>query len=384
MNNKTPRNALLRRTSLACSLTSLIGLLVAGCSQGTRADRPTGGVRVEPISDTSSNRSSAGAVAGVPLGAIRVSPWDPPVIDGPDGVLVETSNYAFHTTLEDGWLYEKMPAFLEKALEHYRTAIIELPEPRRPLETYIFSERGQWQSFTRLILPGEAGLYLSLGKGGYTTDKKAVLYDIGRWDTLCITAHEGWHQYAQSMFAESLPAWFDEGVATWMEGCRFDRSADEPTFMPWRNFERFNELRRCVRIGRMYPLYDLLAQPPEFFLKNGREHLLAYYAQIWAFMHFLMEGEDGRYRSGVERVLEDARDGRLGRTMATSPQLDRLSERERASLSARGLTLAVVYFNGDLDELEREYREFIQSISGRGAGGAVARGRSPLAEQASE
>ena len=330
---------------------------------------------------TESAMSSAGAVAGIPLGATRVTAWDPPVLEGPDGVLVDTRNYAIHTTLEDGWLFEKIPIFLEKALEHYRTAIIDLPAPDERLETFIFGERGQWQAFTRLILPGEAGIYLSLGKGGFTTGSKAVLYDIGRWDTLCITAHEGWHQYAQAMFAESVPAWFDEGIATWMEGCRFDRSAEEPSFMPWRNFERFNELRRSVRIGRMYPLRDLLAKPPEFFLKNGREHLLSYYAQVWAFMHFLMEGEDGRYRSGVERVLEDARDGRLRRTMVNSPQLTRLSAEERASLRDRGLILAVAYFNGDLDELEREFRSFIRIITGRGTGGAVARGRSPLSLQ---
>jgi hypothetical protein len=339
---------------------------------------------METISGLTEGRSSAGAVAGLPLRAIRVTPWDPPVIDGPDGALVGTEHYNMYTTLEDGWLYEKMPSFLETALEHYRTAVIDLPAPRNPLDTYIFSERGQWQAFTRMLLPGEAGIYLSLGKGGFTTDSKAVLYDIGRWDTLCITAHEGWHQYAQAMFAESVPAWFDEGLATWMEGCRFDRSEDKPTFMPWRNFERFNELRRCARIGRMYPLHDLLTKSPQFFLKSGREHLLAYYAQVWAFMHFLMEGEDGRYRSGVERILEDARDGRLGRTMATSPQLNRVGDGQRMVRASRGLALAIVYFNADLDELETEYRRFLATVVGRGSGSAIARGRSPIASQRPE
>lgn len=313
--------------------------------------------------------------------AQRLEAWDPPVAEGPTGSLIVTDNYQMYTTLEDGWLYEKMPAFLETALEHYRSAVIDLPPPPEPLDTYIFSERNQWQAFTRMLLPGEAGVYLSLGKGGFTTDTKAVLYDIGRWDTLCITAHEGWHQYAQATFKESLPAWFDEGMATWMEGCRFERSQDEPTFIPWRNFERFNELRRCARIGRMYPLFDLLNQSPQYFLKSGREHLLAYYAQVWAFMHFLMEGEDGRYRSGVERVLEDARDGRLGRTMATSPQLGTIVERRRAASASRGLALAIVYFNSDLDELEDEYRLFLEQVIGRGSGSDIARGRSPIAPE---
>lgn len=370
------------RVTASCLLTAA-GLLVslAACTP-TRYDARSGGgsgAQTLRVEDRGRAVAPAGAVAGLPLEALRVEAWDPPVSEGPTGSLLSTEHYAFHTTLEDGWLYEKMPAFLESSLEHYRTAVIDLPPPPKPLETFIFGERRQWQAYTRLVLPGEAGMYMSLGKGGYTTDDAAVLYDIGRWDTLCITAHEGWHQYAQATFRESLPAWFDEGLATWMEGCRFERSQDRPTFMPWRNFERFNELRRCARIGRMYPLFDLLNQSPQFFLKNGREYLLGYYAQVWAFMHFLMEGEDGRYRSGVERVLEDARDGRLGRTMATSPQLGRIVERERAASASRGLALAIVYFNTDLDELEGQYRRFLEKVVGRGSGSAVARGRSPLA-----
>jgi hypothetical protein len=363
------------------SATGLLGallVLVGACSSGKADPRTGGGVRLSDSTPEQGSSASTGAVAGLPLMALRLEAWDPPVSEGPTGSLIFTENYQMYTTLEDGWLYEKMPAFLETALEHYRTSVIELSKPNVPLETYIFSERNQWQAFTRLLLPGEAGIYLSLGKGGFTTETQAVLYDIGRWDTLCITAHEGWHQFAQASFSESLPAWFDEGMATWMEGCRFERSQDVPTFMPWRNFERFNELRRCARIGRMYPLFDLLNQSPQYFLKSGREHLLAYYAQVWAFMHFLMEGEDGRYRSGVERVLEDARDGRLGRTMASSPQLGTIADRRRAASASRGLALAIVYFNSDLDELENEYRSFLEKVMGRGSGSAVARGRSPI------
>ena len=150
-------------------------------------------------------QSSAGAVAGYPPLVRSIEPWDPPVDVGPDGQLLTTPHYRLHSTLEDGWLSEKIPAFLETALLHYRSAITDLPAPSEPLETYVLGERRQWQAFTRMILPGESGLYLSLGKGGYTTEGLAVLYDIGRWDTLCITAHEGWHQYCQNNFKEMLP-----------------------------------------------------------------------------------------------------------------------------------------------------------------------------------
>jgi hypothetical protein len=360
----------------------LATITLLSCGRGLVNEHSHGKVEVDTTPSTtevvSKDRSSAGAVAGLPAFVKSIRPWDPPFNEGPSGSLVMTANYKMYSTLEDGWLQENMPAFLETSLSHYRGSIISLPMPIDPLETYIFGEQRQWQDFTRQLLPGEAGIYLSLGKGGYTTEGKAVLRDIGRWDTICITAHEGWHQYGQSVFEESLPPWLDEGLATYMEGCRFERTQEVPVFMPWRNFERFNELRRCARVGRLYSLQEIVTLSPQSFLERGREHLLAYYAQVWVFIHFLMEGEQGRYRDGVESVLQDAWLGRLGRTLVTSPQLGSINDRRRVAKGARGYATAVVYFNSDLDELEEQYRAFLAKVVSRGSGSAIARGRSPI------
>ncbi len=355
----------------------LLPLALACCSGDEFVKRSSG---VDDGPTTPGTVSSAGAVSGNPLFVLSSEPWTPSVGSGPSGALVSTPHYALYTTLEDGWLAEKIPAYLESALEHYRTAIIELPLPEEPMETYILGERAQWQAFTRMLLPGEAGLYLSLGKGGFTTRGRAVLYDIGRWDTLCITAHEGWHQFCQNTFKETLPAWMDEGIATYMEGCRFERSYDIPRFMPWRNFERFNELRRTVRRGGLIPVVELLTRSPEFFLQQGRERLLAYYAQVWALTHFFMEGEGGRYRPAMEAVLRDAHEGRLGQTLIESEELGAIDDRRRASKGARGLAVTVVYFNSDLDELQSQFDAFLRQVVSRGSGSDIARGRSPLPE----
>jgi hypothetical protein len=335
----------------------------------------------EKTDSESVTQSSAGAVAGYPPLVRSIQPWEPPVDVGPAGQLLVTPHYRLHSTLEDGWLSEKIPAFLETALPHYRSAITDLPVPKEPLETYVLGERRQWQAFTRMILPGESGLYLSLGKGGYTTEGIAVLYDIGRWDTLCITAHEGWHQYCQNNFEETLPAWIDEGIATYMEGCRFDRSSEVATFMPWRNFERFNELRNCYRRGMMYPLFDLISRSPQYFLQQGQEHLLSYYAQVWVLTHYLMEGEGGRYRAGLERLLRDAQQGNLGTTLVQSPRLEEIPRRRRSSRAMRGLAVAMVYFDTTIEDMETGYRDFIELVVARGSGSSIWRGRSPVPDE---
>jgi hypothetical protein len=348
-----------------------------GCTQDSLVSRSRG-MASEASDDETVARSSAGAVAGYPPMVQSIEPWDPPVDVGPAGQLVTTPHYLLYSTLEDGWLSEKIPAYLETALLHYRTAITDLPVPKEQLETYVLGERRQWQAFTRMMLPGESGLYLSLGKGGYTTEGIAVLYDIGRWDTLCITAHEGWHQYCQNNFKETLPAWIDEGIATYMEGCRFDRSSEVASFMPWRNFERFNELRSCYRRGMMFPLFDIISRSPQYFLQQGQEYLLSYYAQVWVLTHYLMEGEGGRYRPGLERMLKDAQEGTLGRTLIESPRLEEIPRRRRTSRAMRGLAVAMVYFDTTIEELETGYRDFIELVVARGSGSSIWRGRSPV------
>jgi len=364
------------------ALRYLLGFMIilcglTGCTQDALLKRSKIPLTESGSEDTDIN-SSAGAVAGYPPMVRSIQPWDPPVDVGPAGQLMLTPHYRLHTTLEDGWLSEKIPAFLETALLHYRSAITDLPAPDAQLETYVLGERRQWQAFTRMILPGESGLYLSLGKGGYTTEGLAVLYDIGRWDTLCITAHEGWHQYCQNNFKEMLPAWIDEGIATYMEGCRFDRSSDVATFLPWRNFERFNELRNCYRRGMMYPLFDIITRSPQYFLEQGQEHLLSYYAQVWVLTHYLMEGEGGRYRTGLQRMLKDAQAGTLGRTLATSPRLEEIPRRRRTSRAMRGLAVAMVYFDTSIEELESGFRDFVELVVARGSGSSIWRGRSPV------
>ena len=109
-----------------------------------------------------------------------------------------------------------MQVFLPTALDHYRTAILPLPEPDGPIDVFLFGSRADWLGYTRERLPQEAAMYEKIGRGGYTIEGDAVLYDIGRWDTFTIAAHEGWHAYSQRVFRHALPVWLEEGIACFM------------------------------------------------------------------------------------------------------------------------------------------------------------------------
>ena len=313
--------------------------------------------------------------------AVVVSPWTGEEFGGGlDGSIIATPNYRLYSTLRDDSLERILPRYMESAFDHYRTAIVELPLPPEPLKTYIFGSRSEWNRFTEFKLPPrEAQSMLQLRRGAYTADAEVVLHDLGRTDTLFLTAHEGWHQYTQSVFRESLPIWLEEGIATYMEGHRFDSEAGVATFMPWRNLERYGELRARARRGGLIPLEEIVDRSPQSFLENGSNRLLTYYAQVWALTQFLVHGENGRYRAGLERLLVDAVDGRVSSRIASVTG----RQGRRAMGSGLGRVVISVYFTPDFELFKEQYEAFLAVLMQRGTGTSIWRGRNPFEAGAS-
>ena len=300
------------------------------------------------------------------------------------GECIDVGTHRIHSTLRDPLIRERMQIFLPTALDHYRSAIIPLPAADGPIDVYLFGTRSDWIAYTRERLPEEASMYERLGRGGYTIEGDAVLYDIGRWDTFTIAAHEGWHAYTQRVFRHPLPVWLEEGIACYMEGVRGNANGAPPTFMPWRNFERFGELRDVVSRERFVSLAELIEGTPQDYLRDGRNTLLGYYAQTWALVHFFMEGEGGRYRAGLERLLDDAVEGRISSTIWASSRAGNRNERRMAIGRQVGPAVLREYFNEDIAAISAQYEAFVKALVRRGNGERIWRGESPvLSPQAS-
>lgn len=325
---------------------------------------------------------ATGPVEMVPKGAVvrAVEPWRSATREGER---IVTPNFRIHTTMRSEEFKRLMAIFSERAMAHWTTALATLPAPDRPLDTYVFGSRDEWAAHTRMKLGTEAGAYLALGRGGYTSNAEAILYDIGPGDTLTILAHEGWHQFTQSRFKQELPPWLEEGIAAYMEGHRISPESGEPVFTPWRNFERFGELRDAVRRGRTVPIDQILDSTAQEYLADGRDRLLTYYAQVWALVHYLREGADGAYASGLSRLLADCIGGRVADTLRNAPMppdearaLDRALRRGTRLVPGRYWIRA--YFTPDLEQFAAGYRSFVDDIVARGSGDAIWRGRSPV------
>ncbi len=330
-------------------------------------------------SSPSSSKTAPAAVAAGPVGLARseplIEPWS---YGGKVGECIDLGTHRIHSTLRDPVIRDRLQIFLPTALTHYQTALVPLPAPERALDVYVFGARSEWLGYTRERLPKEAAMYEKIGRGGYTIEGDAVLYDIGRWDTFTIAAHEGWHAYTQRVFRHALPVWLEEGIACYMEGVKAGVDGGPPTFSPWRNFERFGELREVVRRERFIPLDELIEGTPQDALANGRSTLLGYYAQVWALVHFLREGEDGRYCKGLERVLADAVEGRIASTLWESRTAGTRNERRMAIGRQVGPAVLREYFAEDLVRIAAEYKAFVEAIVARGNSERVWRGESPL------
>ncbi|MEM9559185.1 MAG: hypothetical protein AAF995_02675 [Planctomycetota bacterium] len=316
---------------------------------------------------------SAQAARAAPDVIVAVENWS---FNGARGRRIITPNFRLHTTTLDSDLLTRVPIFLELALTRYRTAFGDLPAPQGQLETYLMGTRSQWEAITRQLVGNQAQIYLRVERGGFAAGGKGVYYDIGDDDTVSIAAHEGWHQYTQSVFKDPLPIWLEEGIASWMEGFRFARhDANLPVFSPWANTSRHRDLVSAFTSRQFLPIAELFSRRPQDLLATDRSRALSYYAQGWALVHFLHEGEGGKYRQPLHTMLQDAAAGRL------RAKLEQTVGRREASIAMRfrvGPGAALAYLSRDLDAMETEYKRFLARAIRPGSRDKVRRGQSPV------
>jgi len=309
-------------------------------------------------------------LSGIP---VSEEPW---TFGSAAGRVLSTPSYRVFTTVEPGFVSDRLPAFVEHALARYRTAFASLLPPPHPLDTYILANRPQWSRAAAQMLGQSGTPYQQIIRGGITVNGRSILYDIGPRDTFSLVAHEGWHQYTQSTFREPLPIWLEEGIATVMEGFRWSAGgAPAPEFLPWCNLERFDHLRDAAMRGTLLPLDQVLAGSPATALEGGSDPALTYYAQVWALTLFLMEGDGGRYRAALADLVADAQHRRVSARI----QAHRNSIPDPGPAPPRtSVWLFAVYFDPDGTRAADDYREFCFTICVPGAREAVSLGQSPL------
>ncbi|MBI1190993.1 MAG: DUF1570 domain-containing protein [Tepidisphaera sp.] len=345
---------------------SLLCAALVGC-----ASPPDTIGRIEPSKADAASPAVSSPVSSVIL---NTETW---TLEGRAGQVLTTPHYRLFTTIDKSFLLDRMPGFMEAAMGNYTSSLAELPPPAGSLETYLLGNRPQWARVTQRVMGDQAEVYLRIQRGGFAANGKAILYDIGPRDTFAIAAHEGWHQYTQSTFKTRLPTSLEEGLATYMEGFRWERGsgAMTPIFLPWANLERFEQLRDAAADGTLMPLDVILHSTPQELLKDDQTAALTYYAQVWALIHFLNEGEGGAYRGALRMLLTDAARGDLlGKIRA------KYGPRAASAYSTRstGVDLLELYTTHSASELNGAYQAFIERCVRVGSKQLVVQGKSPI------
>ncbi len=356
------------RLSALLALTAAGGLLTS-CSSDPRAAPTTTsgsmGIITEPA-----------PVVEPATATVTSEPW---TFESAVGRLITTPNFRIYTTATSEAMLTRLPTFSEAALKHYTSALVPLPAPDAPMETFIMGNRPQWERLTLRVMGSDADPYLQIARGGFAARGRAILWDIGRRDTFTIAAHEGWHQYTQNNFEDPLPIVYEEGIATYMEGFRWtstDRTT--PQFLPWANWERFGQLRETVAENRLLSLDELLREAPQDLMARGGDSPLDYYAQVWALTLFLLEGDDGAYRDAFTQMVTDAHRGTLRTRIREG-----LGGRSASIhvMRRRGIDVLSLYTGVPTSSLNGKYQEFMRTTVKTGAGQAISRGESPHAKK---
>jgi len=271
-----------------------------------------------------------------------------------EAALLSTAHYRIYTTITDEEVLALLPQIMEGAIAMYQQ-VAPVPLSDRPLECFIFRSRGEWDRYTQFYAGPDAKVYLQIRNGGYTIQDRYVAWYIGRLNTFSITAHEGWHQFAGRHFKGRMPPFLEEGIA-----CMFETIAWRDRLPQWNlsmNAPRAQSLRKAMDAGDLYTLEQLCAMHAGDIVGQQHGKIDTFYAQCWSFARFLWEGEGGKYRPALQKMLADIAAGTVYDPTGSHKRAD--APWNRAAVR----TIVEHYLGRPLSEIEPQWRAFMRTIA---------------------
>jgi len=278
------------------------------------------------------------------------------------GLKLTTAHYEIYTTLLEPLMLSQVPGFMESAYRGYNTQLPEPIETTARFKIYLFSERRQWEDFTKTFAGQQAPVFCKIKAGAYYLNGACVAYNIGRERTFSALGHEGWHQFNKRHFRFRLPSWLDEGIALLFEVSR--ETGGLFYFEPGRNFYRLGALKTSLMKNEMFPLRQLIAMNPgEVLTSEKKGSVMAFYGQSYALVRFLREEGYGKRLRNFQQLLLDGQRGnwplsRQNKTIAADRNIPLTVRWNRAV----GTELFKHYIGDDFDQIEREYLAFCRKI----------------------
>lgn len=270
-----------------------------------------------------------------------------------------TEHYEIISTLRDEEFEAAMPRFLEDAYQQYADTLPPRSGSTTRMTTYVFGSRSEWARFTGRRFPERYEVYARIQTGGFTEGETSLSFYANRSALLATLAHEGWHQYLAATIDQPIPAWLNEGLACYHEALEW--IGESPKFTPQRNTFRMNALREAVQRNRLIPLRELLAVDAGWALSHDhREVAQTYYAQVWALMVFLRDGDDASRAKAFEKMLAEIAAGSFSARVSAT----QLTTAHDGSALGFGESVFRAYFEASPEALDTEYRGFVEQLAG--------------------
>ena len=238
----------------------------------------------------------------------------------------------------------------------YRTLAPMVTPTDHRMRCYMFGDRGQWMDFTRQHTGLDSNVYLQITRGGYTIHDWYVAYYIGDVATYSVAAHEGWHQFVARHFKGRLPPFLEEGLACMFEGVQWTND-NLPRFNLSLNPDRALSLRRVVDANELFPLSKLITLHAGNIVGLPGIRIEAFYSQNWAFARYLWDGDNGKNRPALEKLLADTAAGTIYDPTG-SLRLPYLGWNP-----AGVQPLLEHYLGADLPTIEADYLQFVHKVA---------------------
>jgi hypothetical protein len=269
---------------------------------------------------------------------------------------VSTPHYRIHSTLESDDFLIGLARVMEGALVRYHQLAPEIALSQHPMDCYVFARRSEWARFTARHTGDDAAIYLQISRGGYTIGDWYVAYYIGDGGTWSVAAHEGWHQFVARHFKGRLPPFIEEGAACTFENIRWVRG--EPVFDTAVHAGRQQALRQAIERKDLWPLEELIQMHAGDVVQQPAERIEAFYSQSWAFVRFLWEAEQGRFRPALQRLMNETAAG----TVFDPTGSHRSSQRPWNPAAVRAILEH--YLEMNLPQIDRHYQRYIRRLAG--------------------
>ncbi|MDB5172130.1 MAG: hypothetical protein JWN51_903 [Phycisphaerales bacterium] len=206
----------------------------------------------------------------------------------------ETKYYIIHSDLPPDDVKEASLRMTKMAEEYHERTKGFSGAVRERLPFYLFSNRRDY--YAAGGLPGSAGVFEF---NDQESRLMAIAVDNENGGTWHVVQHEGFHQFAHAVIAGDLPPWLNEGIAEYFGEALFTGDGFVSGVIRPR---RLAAIQQGINAGRFKHIPDMAAMSHaqwSFELSGDN------YDQAWSMVHFLIHGENGKYRDSFSAVFVD-------------------------------------------------------------------------------